>query len=203
MSCQLGRNSHRFSFYRTSIIGYRRRRYKKRRASIDFRIADGINSSTACYSVGRPSTTRRVNHIKNQLAIGTNAGTSLTTTVSVDSVEAESIYLLRTRSLAGISCFSGCYHVGITAGVVVGDCVPPRDSILNWSLEMKEGRTVYTVSAEVMATLPNNCIFPPIFHSCYLSRVYVLKASMFCRAHKKTKRSISLSIAAPLQTCAS
>lgn len=40
---------------------------------------------------------------------------------------------------------------------------------------MKEGRTVYTASAQLVATLPNNRIFPPTFHSCYISRVYVLK----------------------------
>ena len=73
---------------------------------------------------------------------------------------------------------------------------------LEWSCETDQGCVIYTTSVDLVAELANSRMYPPTFHSCFISRVYVLKAALFFRMHRKASRGISLFLAAPLQVCA-
>lgn len=84
------------------------------------------------------------------------------------------------------------------------DTVPlsSKEMNLEWSCQVEQDRVIYTTSIEVVATLPSSRMYPPTFHSCFISRVYALKATLFCRAHVKAQSGNSLSLTVPLQICA-
>ncbi|KAJ6104060.1 hypothetical protein N7523_010380 [Penicillium sp. IBT 18751x] len=73
---------------------------------------------------------------------------------------------------------------------------------LEWSCQIDHGRVIYTASADLVVDLASSRLYPPTFHSCFISRVYVLKAVLFLSVHRKATRGISLSLAVPLQICA-
>lgn len=73
---------------------------------------------------------------------------------------------------------------------------------LEWSCQIDQGRVIYTTSADLMAELAKGRMYPPTFHSCFISRVYVLKAALVLRTHRKASRGIKLFLAAPLPVCA-
>ncbi|KAJ6015880.1 hypothetical protein N7540_010471 [Penicillium herquei] len=78
----------------------------------------------------------------------------------------------------------------------------------NWSLCRKGGdggtgnRTAYTASMEILVTLPTSRVYPPTFHSCFISRVYSLSANFSCRSHKTAQRGSNIILAAPVQIVA-
>ncbi|KAJ5730903.1 uncharacterized protein N7483_005411 [Penicillium malachiteum] len=87
------------------------------------------------------------------------------------------------------------------------DSVPVlSDEIVpNWSLCIRSDdgemgkRTVYTASMEILVTLPTSRVYPPTFHSCFISRVYSLSANFSFRPHKTGKRGSNIILAAPVQ----
>jgi hypothetical protein len=84
------------------------------------------------------------------------------------------------------------------------DTVPLTSSKINlaWSCKLEPDRLIYTTSIEVVATLPSSRMYPPTFHSCFVSRVYALKATLFCQARSKVGSGNSLSLTVPWQICA-
>lgn len=73
-----------------------------------------------------------------------------------------------------------------------------EDRTTAWRLRGKD-ETVYISSLEIPVTLPENYIFPPTFHSCFISRVYALRAVLAYRPHGCVQKKARLSLTVPVQ----
>ena len=74
---------------------------------------------------------------------------------------------------------------------------------INWTQQPQtggtDGQTMYTASVELIGSLPADHVYPPTFHSCFVSRVYALSAVLRFRSHDKAQRSANLTVTAPVQ----
>lgn len=73
---------------------------------------------------------------------------------------------------------------------------------LDWKSQEEGDRTIFTASTEACFSLPTHRRYPPTFHSCLVSRVYALKATLFYRLHGKARGRSSISISVPVEICA-
>ncbi|KAF4765595.1 hypothetical protein N7455_004055 [Penicillium solitum] len=73
---------------------------------------------------------------------------------------------------------------------------------LDWNAQGEGDRTIFTGSVEACVSLPTHRRYPPTFHSCLVSRVYALKATLFYRVHGKARRRSSISVSVPVEICA-
>lgn len=82
-------------------------------------------------------------------------------------------------------------------------------AVLDWRTCMSptgNGRgsgMVYTASLDTAVALPSQYVYPPTFHSCFISRVYSLKVSFLYQAHTSTQKTSSISLNVPVQIFAS
>lgn len=65
------------------------------------------------------------------------------------------------------------------------------------------GGMVYTASLDTAVALPTQYVYPPTFHSCFMSRVYSLKVALLYQAHASTRKTSSISLNVPVQIFAS
>ncbi|KAJ5413525.1 hypothetical protein N7465_005830 [Penicillium sp. CMV-2018d] len=56
-----------------------------------------------------------------------------------------------------------------------------NETRLDWKAQEEGNRTIFTGSIEACVSLPTHRHYPPTFHSCLVSRVYALKATLFYR----------------------
>ncbi|CAI7589202.1 unnamed protein product [Penicillium viridicatum] len=72
---------------------------------------------------------------------------------------------------------------------------------LDWKAQEEGDRTIFTGSIEACVSLPTHRRYPPTFHSCLVSRVYALKATLFYRVHGQARRRSSISVSVPVEIC--
>ncbi|KAJ5401289.1 uncharacterized protein N7487_007185 [Penicillium crustosum] len=70
---------------------------------------------------------------------------------------------------------------------------------LDWNAQEEGDRTIFTGSVEACVSLPTHRRYPPTFHSCLVSRVYALKATLFYGVHGQTRRRSSISVSVPVE----
>ncbi|KAJ5273806.1 hypothetical protein N7478_008931 [Penicillium angulare] len=79
--------------------------------------------------------------------------------------------------------------------------------VLDWRSQPKTRKsdrepschTVYTASVDILVVLPGNYLYPPTFHSCFISRVYSLSTNLSFHSHDKASGNTRLSMKAPVQ----
>lgn len=57
----------------------------------------------------------------------------------------------------------------------------------------------YTATIDIPAVLPDDRVYPPTFHSCFISRTYSLKTTIHYRDHGKARKQSSASLNIPVQ----
>jgi len=57
----------------------------------------------------------------------------------------------------------------------------------------------YTATLDIPVLLSYDRVYPPTFHSCFISRTYSLKTTIYFRDHAKAKRRSSASLTVPVQ----
>jgi hypothetical protein len=78
---------------------------------------------------------------------------------------------------------------------------PIDDLKLEWKSQDEGDRTIFTASIETCVSLPTHRRYPPTFHSCFVSRVYALKATLFYRVHGNALGRSSISVSVPVEIC--
>ncbi|CAG7939746.1 unnamed protein product [Penicillium nalgiovense] len=79
----------------------------------------------------------------------------------------------------------------------------PTDEIeFEWKSQEEEDRAIFTASIETCVSLPTHRRYPPTFHSCLVSRVYALKATLFYRVHGNALGRSSTFVSVPVEICA-
>ncbi|KAJ6185172.1 hypothetical protein N7519_006473 [Penicillium mononematosum] len=78
---------------------------------------------------------------------------------------------------------------------------PINELNLEWKSQEEGDRTIFTASIEACVSLPTHRRYPPTFHSCFVSRVYALKATLFYRAHGNALGRSSISVSVPVEIC--
>jgi hypothetical protein len=78
---------------------------------------------------------------------------------------------------------------------------PIDDLKLEWKSQDEGDRTIFTASIETWVSLPTHRRYPPTFHSCFVSRVYALKATLFYRVHGNALGRSSISVSVPVEIC--
>ncbi|KAJ5109454.1 hypothetical protein N7456_006129 [Penicillium angulare] len=76
-------------------------------------------------------------------------------------------------------------------------CLPARKSDHEPSCH-----TAYMTSIDIPIVLPGNYLYSPTFHSCFISRVYALSASLSFHSHDKAHGTSRLSLKTPVQIIA-
>ena len=79
---------------------------------------------------------------------------------------------------------------------------PIDETKVEWKTQKEGDRTIFTASMEACISLPTHRRYPPTFHSCLVSRVYALKATLFYRAHGNARGRSSISVSVPVEICA-
>ncbi|KAJ5109658.1 hypothetical protein N7532_002303 [Penicillium argentinense] len=77
--------------------------------------------------------------------------------------------------------------------------------VLDWKLQKSERNTgeglFYFASLDIAVALPESRVYPPTFHSCFLSRTYAFKMALSYRDHEKAKGCSSACLVVPVQIC--
>lgn len=78
-----------------------------------------------------------------------------------------------------------------------------QNCVIDWRKQAKaDGSDLtlfYTASVDISVALPDTLVYPPTFHSCFISRVYALKTILSYRDHSKARGNSSASLTVPLQ----
>lgn len=75
--------------------------------------------------------------------------------------------------------------------------------LINWKKQASPGgggsSIFYEASVDISVELPDTLAYPPTFHSCFISRVYALKAVLSYQDHSKARSKSSTSLLIPVQ----